>query len=104
MPRQWETDGDEARNHNGMTRVGYDADTQTYTYRDSNGKYFEGPPGATYGTLRPVGNATASTSGPPPPYTPREKETKPEGPPATTFDEILALMPEQKKDGADTAK
>lgn len=35
-----------------MRRVGYDADTQTYTYQDENGTYWEGPEGARYGTLR----------------------------------------------------
>jgi len=37
----------------GMTRVGYDADTQTYTYRDERGNQWEGAPGNRYGTLRP---------------------------------------------------
>ena len=34
-----------------MQRVGYDADTQTYTYRDQDGSYWEGDPGARYGLL-----------------------------------------------------
>lgn len=34
-----------------MERVGYDADTQTYTYQDTDGSYWEGAPGARYGNL-----------------------------------------------------
>jgi hypothetical protein len=34
-----------------MRRVGYDADTQTYTYRDHHGSSWEGAPGAKYGVL-----------------------------------------------------
>jgi hypothetical protein len=37
-----------------MTRVGYDADTQIYTYRDSDGSYWEGAPGVRYGKLHRV--------------------------------------------------
>jgi hypothetical protein len=33
-----------------MQRVGY-ADTQTYSYRDQDGSYWEGDPGARYGVL-----------------------------------------------------
>lgn len=35
-----------------MQRVGYDADTQTYTYEDANGCNWEGAAGDRYGTLR----------------------------------------------------
>ena len=39
-----------------MQRVGYDADTQTYTYRDnSNGGLWEGEPGNRYGELHRAG-------------------------------------------------
>jgi hypothetical protein len=34
-----------------MQRVGYDADTQQYSYRDHDGSYWEGAPGARYGVL-----------------------------------------------------
>jgi len=37
-----------------MVRVGYDADTQTYTYRDLNGTYWTGAPGARYGELHRI--------------------------------------------------
>ncbi len=38
-----------------MTRIGYDADSQVYTYRDADGALWEGASGAQYGTLRPAG-------------------------------------------------
>lgn len=34
-----------------MKRVGYDADTQKYTFKDQDGVYWEGPEGAEYGEL-----------------------------------------------------
>lgn len=34
-----------------MKRVGYDADTQTYTFKDQNGDYWEGHEGQEYGEL-----------------------------------------------------
>ena len=38
-----------------MQRVGYDADTQTYTYRDQDGSFWEGDPGVRYGLLHRTG-------------------------------------------------
>ena len=35
----------------GMKRVGYDADTSKYYYRDADGTLWEGPAGAQYGEL-----------------------------------------------------
>jgi len=46
----------------GMQRVGYDADTQQYTYQDADGSYWEGLPGNTYGELRRVGASSQSRS------------------------------------------
>jgi hypothetical protein len=43
---------DEHRLPEGMQRVGYDADTQVYTYQDADGSYWEGAEGARYGNLR----------------------------------------------------
>lgn len=37
-----------------MRRIAYDADTKIYTFRDSEGKLFNGPPGEEYGILTPV--------------------------------------------------
>lgn len=47
-------DTDEERLPEGMTRIGYDADTQVYTYRDSDGSLWEGAPGCRYGRLQRV--------------------------------------------------
>ena len=47
-------DSDEERLPEGMRRIGYDADTQTYTYEDSRGVRWEGAPGARYGRLHRV--------------------------------------------------
>ncbi|KAK4232884.1 hypothetical protein C8A03DRAFT_39462 [Achaetomium macrosporum] len=54
MGRWSHLDTDEERLPEGMTRVGYDADTQIYTYRDSDGSYWEGAPGVRYGKLHRV--------------------------------------------------
>lgn len=57
MSRFSRYDTDEERLPEGMTRIGYDADTQTYTYRDAAGQTYEGAPGATYGHLSRTGDA-----------------------------------------------
>lgn len=51
MGRWSHLDTDEERLPEGMSRVGYDADTQVYTYRDAAGEYWEGAPGVQYGKL-----------------------------------------------------
>lgn len=53
------TSQDEYRLPHGMKRVGYDADTQKYTFEDENGDLWEGPEGAEYGEM------TKGASGPP---------------------------------------
>lgn len=41
-----------------MRRIGYDADTQTYTFEDTaTGRIYESAPGNRYGVLNPVGQA-----------------------------------------------
>jgi hypothetical protein len=57
MGRWSHLDDDEDRLPAGMSRVGYDADTQTYSYRDSDGSFWEGAPGCKYGKLHRVQNA-----------------------------------------------
>ncbi|KAK3331708.1 hypothetical protein B0T19DRAFT_85709 [Cercophora scortea] len=54
MGRWAHLDTDEERLPDGMTRVGYDADTQVYTYRDTDGSYWEGAPGSQYGRMHCV--------------------------------------------------
>ena len=46
-------DQDAYRLPEGMTRIGYDADDGTYSYRDERGKIYVGSPGARYGVLQP---------------------------------------------------
>lgn len=54
MSRFSRYDTDEERIPEGMERVGYDADTQVYTFRDADGSYWEGAPGCRYGRLTKV--------------------------------------------------
>ncbi|OIW31731.1 hypothetical protein CONLIGDRAFT_237671 [Coniochaeta ligniaria NRRL 30616] len=111
MSRKWEHDGDDARiAPNGSVRCGYDADTQTYTYRHPNGDYYEGDPGSEYGPLRLVSQrrqntsamtprsaqppAYSSSNSSPPPYSPPTRGPQANRPPpAVTFDEILTRHP-----------
>ncbi|OHF04698.1 LysM domain-containing protein [Colletotrichum orchidophilum] len=60
MSRFSHLDTDEERLPHGMRRVGYDADTQVYTYQDSDGSYWEGAPGAQYGQLTQVSGASSA--------------------------------------------
>ncbi|KAK4153565.1 hypothetical protein C8A00DRAFT_43515 [Chaetomidium leptoderma] len=57
MGRWSHLDTDDERLPAGMTRAGYDADTQIYTYRDTDGSLWEGAPGCQYGNLHRVGPA-----------------------------------------------
>lgn len=57
MPRRFDYDNDEDRLPDGMVRVGYDADTQVYTFRDTDGSLWEGPPGCQYGHMTKVADA-----------------------------------------------
>ncbi|KAI1331103.1 carbohydrate-binding module family 50 protein [Xylariaceae sp. FL0255] len=55
MPGRWsEYDTDAERLPEGMQRIGYDADDQTYTFRDADGSIWESAPGNRYGQLRRV--------------------------------------------------
>ncbi|KAF4472793.1 peptidoglycan-binding [Fusarium albosuccineum] len=57
MSRFSRYDTDEERLPEGMERVGYDADSQVYTFRDADGSYWESAPGNQYGRLSKVGEA-----------------------------------------------
>ncbi|OAK93834.1 hypothetical protein IQ06DRAFT_298966 [Phaeosphaeriaceae sp. SRC1lsM3a] len=59
MGRFTDIDEDEARLPEGMQRVGYDADTERYTFRDADGSLWESAPGSRYGELRPVGHQSS---------------------------------------------
>jgi hypothetical protein len=54
MSRFSHYDTDEERLPEGMRRVGYDADTQVYTFQDADGSYWESAPGCQYGQLTRV--------------------------------------------------
>lgn len=56
MSRFSRYDTDEERLPEGMQRVGYDADTQVYTFQDVDGSYWESAPGCQYGQLTRVGD------------------------------------------------
>lgn len=62
MSRFSHYDTDEERLPEGMQRVGYDADTQVYTFRDADGSYWESAPGCQYGRLTRVSGARNSSS------------------------------------------
>jgi len=59
MGRWTQYDEDDYRLPEGMKRVGYDADTQTYIFKDSDGSLWIGAEGAEFGELKRV-----ETSGP----------------------------------------
>ncbi|KAI0408568.1 carbohydrate-binding module family 50 protein [Xylaria palmicola] len=63
MPRWSEYDTDEERLPEGMQRIGYDADTQVYTFRDADGSVWESAPGSQYGQLRRVAGSTLPSYG-----------------------------------------
>lgn len=41
-----------------MKRIAYDADTRVYTFRDDEGKLYQGPPDEEYGRLTPINPGT----------------------------------------------
>jgi hypothetical protein len=71
MGRWSQYDTDEERLPEGMTRIGYDADEEVYTFRDTDGSIWESAPGNQYGRLTRV-------SRPPPPRESFDDETEPE--------------------------
>ncbi|ORY06152.1 hypothetical protein BCR34DRAFT_571551 [Clohesyomyces aquaticus] len=62
MGRWADRDGDAERLPEGMQRIGYDADTQTYTYQDAEGRIWEGDEGNRYGQLHPAGQRRPSAT------------------------------------------
>ncbi|KAI1781341.1 carbohydrate-binding module family 50 protein [Hypoxylon cercidicola] len=54
MSRWSQYDTDDERLPDGMQRIGYDADTQTYSFRDADGSLWESAPGNQYGQLHRV--------------------------------------------------
>ncbi|KAI1762226.1 carbohydrate-binding module family 50 protein [Hypoxylon sp. FL1150] len=72
MSRWSQYDTDEERLPEGMQRIGYDADTQTYTFHDVDGSIWESAPGNQYGQLHRISPAAPhhgdDATEPPPPY------------------------------------
>lgn len=76
MGRWAQLDSDEERLPEGMVRIGYDADDETYTFRDQrDGSIWESAPGCRYGGLHKISEGTrtnnnqqSTTPAPPPPY------------------------------------
>lgn len=64
MSRFSHYDTDEERLPEGMRRVGYDSDTQVYTFQDADGSYWESAPGSQYGRLTRVGEDSPSDDQP----------------------------------------
>lgn len=62
MGRWGQLDTDEERLPHGVRRVGYDTDTQKYTYRDKSGTMYESAPGVQYGRLYRIGTVPASAA------------------------------------------
>ncbi|KAF5384335.1 hypothetical protein D9615_003197 [Tricholomella constricta] len=62
MGRWTQFDEDSYRLPEGMKRIGYDADTKVYTFRDRAGTLYRGAPGADYGTLTPIPSSNAAAS------------------------------------------
>lgn len=58
MSRFSRYDTDEERLPHGMTRVGYDDDTQVYTFKDNDGSYWESAPGSQYGQLTQISSSS----------------------------------------------
>ncbi|ORY66232.1 uncharacterized protein BCR38DRAFT_340146 [Pseudomassariella vexata] len=84
MGRWSQYDTDEERLPSGMERIGYDADEEIYTFRDSDGSIWQSAPGSRYGQLRRVSGPPAQPErfdqdidlegSPPPPYESAEPE------------------------------
>ncbi|KAJ4304869.1 hypothetical protein N0V90_000397 [Kalmusia sp. IMI 367209] len=55
MGRWADRESDEERLPEGFQRIGYDADTQTYTFRSASGAVYESESGNRYGELYPQG-------------------------------------------------
>ncbi|KAF9690921.1 hypothetical protein EKO04_011208 [Ascochyta lentis] len=50
-----DNDDDSSRLPEGFERIGYDADTQVYTFKSPEGELYESAPGNRYGELWPAG-------------------------------------------------
>jgi len=60
MGRWSQYDEDDHRLPEGMKRIGYDADTSRYIFRDRDGSLWQGPEGSEYGEMIRVGRLPSS--------------------------------------------
>ncbi|EOA90021.1 carbohydrate-binding module family 50 protein [Exserohilum turcica Et28A] len=81
MARWSDMDSDAERLPPGFQRIGYDSDTQTYTFRDDKGNTYESDPGNRYGELHLVAE--------PSPHETYLDAPGQHGPPASNFDDML---------------
>lgn len=90
MSRFSHYDSDEERLPEGMVRIGYDADTEIYTYRDADGSYWEGPPGSRYGQLTKVSDGLPShnDASPHDPFLPSHDDGENEDAPPPPYDDV----------------
>jgi len=72
MSRWSQYDEDDYRLPEGMRRVGYDADTQVYTYQDEDGQYWEGEPGNRYGEMHRISDPSPTYHPPQPAFATRD--------------------------------
>ncbi|KAM3439838.1 hypothetical protein NHJ13734_003571 [Beauveria thailandica] len=89
MPRRSRYDDDEERLPEGMTRVGYDADTGVYTFQDSDGSYWEGASGSRYGRLTRVGHELVGEDDDAQPFLPSNAHA---GPKVSWRHELMPLL------------
>ena len=57
----WRYEDTDEHRTDGLTRVGYDADTQRYTFASPSGELYQGEPGNRYGKLAKIGHTDPST-------------------------------------------
>ena len=58
-----DNDDDSSRLPEGFQRIGYDADTQIYTFKSPEGELYESAPGNRYGELWPLGQRPQYSQG-----------------------------------------
>lgn len=99
--KRWSSyDEDAYRLPSGMTRVGYDADSGKYTFRDGSGQEYTSASGSAYGKLEKSG----WDGGPLLPRTTRTGSASSASSaglksPATDFSEILSELEEEEEEG-----
>ncbi|OWP01681.1 LysM-domain-containing protein [Marssonina coronariae] len=78
---RWNADDDDSRRlPSGMRRTGYDADTQTYSYRDADGGTWEGAPGGQGPRAATAADVSSFIPNPNPNPNPAPKSTQGEPP------------------------